>query len=673
MELKRRDFLQAAGVWLAGLGSSELFLQFANSAGLAANSGNRRRALLIGINHYGPGEALPPLHGCLTDVEIQKQLLHYRLVWNVEEIQVLTNQEATGTAIKSAIQEFLLAGATSGDLLFLHFSGYGRQVSGLGATLMPTDVQANGSRDLPLSWLSQLHLPSGVTFWCCFDTGFQFVPGLAQRVRPAVGESGLRHPFNLPSGMIWLQPTIAREIQLVGIQAGAFTQSLSQQLWSQPSTTALGGYWAAQDLERQTGELVHLHWQAEAGTRIPGTFNLSGERLFQSLGADAAMITVPQTSQTTQIWLGGMARSLLTQAGWQSYVQPLDPEFAATHPVLLVQNPSGLLATPLVADITGLKTGTLLRERFRLLPPHLTLSIGLAETLDKVTRIDAVSGLDGFTEWVTPITDGPGDFSLIARSEAERCLYGLAWPGGTVLPQTLGTPGEAIKGAVRRLGHMLPVLLANKWLGLTINGATSGLGVTVAWEKQLPQPELLLRVQTERATWSAPETAIGNFSAQAWERGVTFQVGEQFCYRLTNYSPEPIYALWLAWDSAAGLLVLPTVMDAPQLNWQLTLAPNLTTTLPTRDLRYPSPCVNSYLILSRTPFAQALTYLEQLPSRGDPPRLVPPQSALSLIQAMLKDLHQNNPQLILKPTPPSTTYTLDLQAWATFCFTFRVV
>lgn len=672
MEFKRRDFLQAAGVWLAGVSSGELILQWGNPRGLAATVSSRRRALLIGINHYGPGEALPPLQGCLTDVELQKQLLHYRLAWDVADIHVLTNQGATGTAMQTAIQDFLLAGATSGDVLLLHFSGYGRQVAGLGATLIPYDVQADGSQDVPLSWLSQIHLPPGVTFWCCFDSGFQVFPGSPHRARPPIGDVAA-YSLNPPSGMIWLQPTIAREIPLLGTQAGAFTQSLTKQLWSNTATSSLGGYWAAQDLERQTGELIHLHWQAESGARIPGTLNLNSGQPSAIPGADAAVVSVSQANQTTQVWLGGVARSLLTQAGWQSYFQPLGAADPEPQSVLLVQNPAGLLANSANSNPNSdLSPGTLLQERFRLLPHHLTLSIGLADTLDKVTRIDAVSGLAGFTDWVSSTADGPGDFSLIARSDAEHCLYGLAWPGGTVLPQTLGPPGEAIKGAVRRLGSTFPVLLANKWLNLTLNGATSGLGVTVAWEKLLPQPELLLRVQTERAMWPAPDTALGNFSAQAWERGVTFQVGEQFCYRLTNYSPDSVYALWLAWDSAAGLLVLPTFMDAPQLSWQLTLAPHLTTTLPTRELRYSSPCVNSYLLLSRTPFTQALAYLDQLPTTGDPPRLVPPKDAWPLVQAILQDLHQTPPNP-LKPAPSSAAYLLDLQAWATFCFTFRVV
>ncbi|WP_322878187.1 caspase family protein [Pseudocalidococcus azoricus] len=642
----------------------------ANSPGLATTTPPRRRALLIGINHHGPGEVLPPLQGCLTDVELQKQLLRYRLAWGAGDIQVLTNQEATGAAIETGIQDFLLSGASTGDLLFLHFSGYGRQVSDRGATLIPYDAQADGSSDISLRWLSQLPLPPGVTFWCCFDAGFQTHPGLVERSRPSIGTAP---PPPAPSpSMIWLQPTIAREIQLQGTQAGAFTQSITKQLWSHASTSSLSGYWAAQDLERQTGELIHLHWQAEAGARIPGTLNLTGGLTLSVPGADAAIITSAQDSQTAQIWLGGMASPLLTQAGWQSYFQPVMPEFSPTTAAFWVQNPVGLTATAPIADLSGLRRGTLLQERLRLLPHHLTLTIGLAETLDKVTRIDAVSGLDGLTDWVSATTEGTGDYRVIAQSEAEHCLYGLAWPGGTVLPQTLGNPGEAIKGAIRRLGTMFPVLLANKWLGLTLNGETSGLGVTVAWQKLLPQPELLLRVQTERALGAAPETAIGNFSAQAWERGVTFQVGEQFCYRLTNYSPAPVYALWLAWDSAAGLLVLPTLMDSPQLTWQLTLAPQLTTTLPVRELHYTSPCVNSYLLLSRTPFTQALDYLAHLPTSGDPPRLVPPKEALVLVQAILQDLHQNNPESPLKPATTSA-YTLDLQAWATFCFTFRVV
>ncbi len=669
MEFKRRDFLQAAGGWLSAFTISELFLSQSRYSAFAATAATapQKRALLIGINHYGPGETLPPLQGCLTDIELQRHLLHDRLGWDSSNIQVLGNQAATQAAIQTAIESFLLPSLGSGDVLLIHFSGYGRQVTGLGPTLIPYDVQADGSHDLPLRYLAGLRLPPGVKLWCCLDAGLRLTGELnsRERHRPALGENNNLNPITPGPGITWLYPTVAQEILVAGTPAGAFSQTLTQHLWANGLTNPLSGFGVAQTLEGLSGELIHLHWQAESGTRIPGTLILNPTQLSATQGVDAVVLGEPD-SRSGQIWLGGIPRHLLNQAGWQSHFQVISPEPASPPVALTLQNPTGLLVTSPV----GLTPGTLLQERQRLLPLHLPLTIGLGDELDKVTRIDAVSALDSFNELVNVTTEAAGDFNLIAQSEAGSCLYGLAWPGGTVVPHTLGQPGEAIKGAIRRLGTGLPVLVAHKILSLLQNGSTSGLGVSVAWERLSPQPELLLRIATERADWplsATSEPPLGNFANPAWEQGVTFQVGEQFRYRVSNFSPDVVYGLWLAWDSAAGLLILPTRMDTAQPAWQLTLAPQFQTSLPVRDLRYASPAVNSYLLFSRTPFQQTLDYLHRFTITGDPPLHVPDQKSLPLLQAILHDLDQD------QANPNPHHYRLDLQAWAGFCFTFRIV
>ncbi|MDB9332152.1 peptidase C14, partial [Nodularia spumigena CS-591/04] len=72
--MKRRTFLQRIGSILAVLGVTEaqwLTLCDRYSQALAQPS-QRKLALLIGINQY---QKSPALGGCLTDVELQKELL----------------------------------------------------------------------------------------------------------------------------------------------------------------------------------------------------------------------------------------------------------------------------------------------------------------------------------------------------------------------------------------------------------------------------------------------------------------------------------------------------------------------------------------------------------------------------------------------------------------------
>ncbi|WP_421655856.1 hypothetical protein [Leptothermofonsia sp. ETS-13] len=85
--IKRRHFLQFAGSTLAALGANQLtFLHQADRYGqvLAQGSPGRKLALLVGINNYPA--PIRTLQGCLTDVELQRELLVYRYGFNPSDI-----------------------------------------------------------------------------------------------------------------------------------------------------------------------------------------------------------------------------------------------------------------------------------------------------------------------------------------------------------------------------------------------------------------------------------------------------------------------------------------------------------------------------------------------------------------------------------------------------------
>ncbi len=75
--MKRRNFFKRAGWILATLGISEVeWIKLGDRVSLAiASPLNRKLALLVGINQYSGNS---PLAGCLTDVELQKELLIHR-------------------------------------------------------------------------------------------------------------------------------------------------------------------------------------------------------------------------------------------------------------------------------------------------------------------------------------------------------------------------------------------------------------------------------------------------------------------------------------------------------------------------------------------------------------------------------------------------------------------
>lgn len=167
--MKRRHFLQTAGSSLAALGLSQTnFLRQADRYGKAlAQSTPRKLALLIGVNEYTDPE-IPSLNGCLTDVEMQYQLLTNRFGFNPADIlQVTDNSDLLPTRanILQAFEEHIIQQAKPGDVVVIHYSGHGSRVldpnpivvsqcgtnsnpDGINGTLVPRDasfVSSNGN------------------------------------------------------------------------------------------------------------------------------------------------------------------------------------------------------------------------------------------------------------------------------------------------------------------------------------------------------------------------------------------------------------------------------------------------------------------------------------------------------------------------------------------------
>ncbi|HEY9662450.1 MAG TPA: caspase family protein, partial [Allocoleopsis sp.] len=136
MGLKRRAFLQRSALALAALGLSEagFFAWSDRYQQVLAQPTRRKLALLVGINQY-PDQVCDcsplkgaALTGCLTDVELQRELLIHRFGFQPSDILTLTDQEATRQAIESAFLFHLVEQAQSGDVVVFHFSGLGSQI-----------------------------------------------------------------------------------------------------------------------------------------------------------------------------------------------------------------------------------------------------------------------------------------------------------------------------------------------------------------------------------------------------------------------------------------------------------------------------------------------------------------------------------------------------------------
>lgn len=142
----------------------------------------RRKALLIGINYTGTRAAL---RGCINDAKNLKSLLvrqgypddtSHMVMLTDESKNRNTKYSPTGANICKAMQ-WLVQGASQGDILFFHFSGHGAQVpdktgleaDGLNETILPLDYKKKQITDDELWGTLVYPLESGTRLTAIMD------------------------------------------------------------------------------------------------------------------------------------------------------------------------------------------------------------------------------------------------------------------------------------------------------------------------------------------------------------------------------------------------------------------------------------------------------------------------------------------------------------------------
>ena len=114
------------------------------------------RALIIGVAKY---PSLPPhkqLTGPVNDARLMERMA--REVWGFAptQIKLLLDEQATSTAIRSEIEQWLIAGTRRGDRVLLDYAGHGyyrrtdnpNEPDGIDETIAPSNVvQVGGSYD----------------------------------------------------------------------------------------------------------------------------------------------------------------------------------------------------------------------------------------------------------------------------------------------------------------------------------------------------------------------------------------------------------------------------------------------------------------------------------------------------------------------------------------------
>jgi Caspase domain len=110
-------------------------------------------ALLVGINKY---KEVNGLSGCVADVRTMQGLLRGKFDFPDDSIRVLTDEQATHSAIVAAFKDHLIGRAADNAVVVFHYSGHGSRMkdptgkspSGEISTIVPHDSRTNGVFDI---------------------------------------------------------------------------------------------------------------------------------------------------------------------------------------------------------------------------------------------------------------------------------------------------------------------------------------------------------------------------------------------------------------------------------------------------------------------------------------------------------------------------------------------
>lgn len=631
MTLKRRAFLQQAVLALGalGIGGSALLASSGQYQQALAKPARRKLALLIGINTY-PDRALGPgvaqeiaLKGCVTDVELQRQLLVHRFGFQPADVVTLTNQEATRANILTAIDEHLVQQAQADDVVVLHFSGYGSQVrvvepddrNDLQAVWVTVDSRLPSEANPALGDLLEAevvaHLgPLATTNLTTVidagsqDTGCRRWGNSRVRSRPTVPTGLVSSPMGISPfpldapwpGLVLRAADMGRlvlESQWEGFSAGAFTYALTQSLWeTEPDPTAkVLMQRAGARLQRWVG----ADQQPTLSDRLPPRIGPTAYSLPPQLPPAAGVILPGSDERPLTAWLGGVPPQVL------HYLQPGSRLVAGAGDratLLRLETRTGLKASvkPLEGEVAPATSSQPLFEQVRRLPQTIDLIVALDGQLKRVERVDATSALAGIPLVTSvaagekaadclfgrlPIGPAPtltaalpsateaqpklGDDAQGAFQGGERpaeSSYGLFAPNRTLLPGTMLAREEAVKTAVNRLTPYLQTLLALKLVRLTENHAASQVGAAALLEVVQPQPMPLLVQTTERSPTVTWPVAIRQAQRLATDDPILLPRDGRIGYRLANLSTHPLHLLWISFDSRGECTALMTLPDA---------------------------------------------------------------------------------------------------------------
>ena len=639
--MKRRTFLHRIGSILAVLGVTEAdFLTLGNRYYYALAEPNQRKlALLIGINQY---PQIPTLSGCLTDVELQKELLIYRFGFQASDILTLTEEQASREFIEAAFLDHLGKQAKADDVVVFHFSGYGSRVKleTSPETMQNALVPANSNKDsqnkqivnyiLEETLLLLLRSLPTDRVTAVLDTSY-YAPtpilGLKSRtlqesVEAKLAAEELDFFQQLKTQELLNNPVIlaatsnpkqsAREGLFSGFSAGLFTYALTQYLWEfTPATTiqvalshvenSLWKLGSKQQpallssekntyLENLSPNLSPLRREAlnSPPTLVgKGAGGLGFALAFPDIGAEGVVTAIEEDGKTVHLWLAGLPPQVLLYYGVNSRLT------LATREELVLRSRTGLTAKAQIAKIEGansLQVGQLVQEAVRVLPRNVNLTIALDTGLERIERVDATSAFAAFPRMSTVVAgEKPADY-LFGKLQQTPSHYGLFSLAGELIPNTTGEVGEAVKLTVQRLAPKLSTLLAAKLWRLTENQGSSGLALKVTLEIISDvSPHVVIERETVRTfkTETSIRKPVQTRLIASLPTPIV-PIGSRMQYRVQNQSDRPVYLILMGLNNNHTAIAFypwetpqePNTADTKPLLKEVVIAPGETLTFP---------------------------------------------------------------------------------------------
>ncbi|MFM7878436.1 MAG: caspase family protein, partial [Microcystis panniformis] len=652
----------------------------------------RKLALLVGIDQYGAN--IPPLPGCLTDVELQKDLLRYRFGFQDADIVTLTGKKASGEAIKAAFLEHLIAQARLGDVVIFHFSGYGSLGAGK-EVFITADGAENAlikenillmARCLATDKFSLVfdssHLPQPQPY--LGNLRVRSYPETLTDLNPAelTFATDIKTRFNLknkPSNGVILAAAkpeqIALELSGNSPNAGLFTYDLTQYLWQAcPSPTIaiafphLRNLVASHSSEQQQPAILTSNQKNNSAPPYHTTSETSR--------GGAAIVTNLIDERTLEVNLVGLPLEILENYGINSclgFIEATGEEIS-----LQILSRQGLKAkAQLLSPAASLEIGQILQEKLRVFPSQIGLIVGLDSNLTRIERVDATSTFASLPDVAAVVNIGEQTVDcLLSRVGGEETgNYQLLSANGSLIIGSLGAANEAIKSGIKRLQPQLETLLARKLWHLLINQESSGLAVIVTLESL---------DQTYISTVQTPKIA-GSRGNNTAKNDLILPVGTEIRYQIENQEEQPLYALILVLNSDRQPLLYCSRSENPDnFGNSSPLAPFVVAaktkaTIPNDrqghwKISQPKGIRENILILSRHPFPNTLTLLNATQSlKGEASQLLTLTNPLEIARAFWSDLKLDLGLKMDNSGSVIDEYAFDLATWSGFRFIYQVM